>query len=152
MRSSRRELTPDEQYSYMSMWSLMASPLFYSGDMGRLDDFTLNVLCNTEVIDVDQDALGKQARIVRKTDDELILAKPMEDGSLAVGFFNLTKTQRTIEAGWAELKLEGRQQARDVWRQKKLGGAADGYSASVAPHGVALIRLAADKGHSRRPQ
>jgi alpha-galactosidase len=55
-------LTPNEQYSYMSMWCLMASPLFFSGDMSRLDDFTLNVLCNAEVIEVDQDVLGDRPR------------------------------------------------------------------------------------------
>ncbi|MBL8234212.1 MAG: putative Ig domain-containing protein, partial [Bryobacterales bacterium] len=85
----RVKLTASEQYSYMSLWSLMASPLFYSGDMARLDDFTVNVLTNHEVIDVNQDVLGKQARIVRKTAEELVLAKPLEDGSLAVGLFNL---------------------------------------------------------------
>ena len=42
----------------MSMWALMAAPLFYSGDITRLDAFTLNVLCNAEVIEVDQDPLG----------------------------------------------------------------------------------------------
>ena len=47
----------------MSMWCLMAAPLIFSGDMAKLDEFTLNVLCNAEVIDVDQDPLGKQARI-----------------------------------------------------------------------------------------
>ena len=51
-------LTPDEQYSYVSMWSLMVAPLFFAGDMTALDDFTLGLLCNSEVIDVDQDALG----------------------------------------------------------------------------------------------
>ena len=61
----RTNLTPDEQYSYMSFWSLMAAPLVFSGDMTRLDDFTLNVLCNAEVIGVDQDPLGRQARMVR---------------------------------------------------------------------------------------
>jgi alpha-galactosidase len=40
-------LTPDEQYSYMSMWALMASPLFFGGDMAQLDDFTLGILCNS---------------------------------------------------------------------------------------------------------
>ncbi|MBL8234286.1 MAG: putative Ig domain-containing protein, partial [Bryobacterales bacterium] len=85
----RVKLTANEQYSYMSLWSLMASPLFYGGDMARLDDFTLNVLTNHEVIDVNQDVLGKQARVVRKTAEELVLAKPLEDGSLAVGLFNL---------------------------------------------------------------
>src|SRR5215213_4857834 len=57
--------------------------------MSQLDSFTLNVLCNAEVIDVNQDLFGKQARIVRKTKDELILAKRLEDGSVAVGLFNL---------------------------------------------------------------
>ncbi len=55
---ARTRLTPAEQYSYMSMWSLMASPLIFSGDMTKLDPFTLNVLCNSEVIDVDQDCPG----------------------------------------------------------------------------------------------
>ena len=114
-------LTPDEQYSYMSMWSLMAAPLFYSGDMSRLDDFTLNVLCNAEVIDVNQDALGKQARIVRRNADELVLAKPLEDGSLAVGLFNLSKQPRPVAATWGELELAGNRTVRDVWRQTSTG-------------------------------
>ena len=135
------KLTADEQYSYMSMWALMASPLIYSGDITHLDKFTLNVLCNSEVIDVDQDVLGKQARIVRKTNEEFILAKPLEDGSLAVGLFNLTKAPRTIEANWAGLQIGGKQRVRDVWRQKTIGNAAGRYSATVAPHGVALVRL-----------
>ena len=84
-------LTPDEQYSYVSMWSLMAAPLFFAGNMTALNDFTLGLLCNSEVIDVDQDALGRQARVIRQSKDELILEKPLEDGSVAVGFFNLSE-------------------------------------------------------------
>jgi len=72
------KLTPNEQYSYMSLWSLMAAPLFYSGDITHLDPFTLNVLCNREVIEVNQDTLGRQARPLRHSDDELVLAKPLE--------------------------------------------------------------------------
>jgi alpha-galactosidase len=150
--SRRTNLTADEQYSYMSMWALMASPLIYSGVMAQLDDFTLNVLCNAEVIDLDQDPLGKQARIVRKTTDEFILAKPLEDGSLAVGLFNLTKAPRTIEVGWADLNIDGRQQVRDVWHQKGLGDAAGRYSATVSAHGVSLVRLSPEKGRSGRQQ
>ncbi len=55
-------LTPNEQYCFMSLWALMASPLFYSGDMTRLDEFTLNVLCNPEVIEVNQDPLWPVGR------------------------------------------------------------------------------------------
>jgi len=135
------KLTAEEQYSYMSLWALMASPLIYSGDMAHLDKFTLNVLCNAEVIDLDQDPLGRQARIVRKTRNEFILAKPLDDGSLAVGLFNLTNAARTIDAGWADLQLKGRQLARDVWRHRNIGAKFGHYSATVGPHGVSLVRL-----------
>ena len=125
----------------MSMWALMAAPLFYSGDMSRLDDFTLNVLCNVEVIDVDQDALGRQARIVRQTEDELVLAKGMQDGSLAVGLFNLSEEPRTISANWQELGLNGRQRSRDVWRQKDLDPVEGKLTSDVLRHGVSMFRL-----------
>lgn len=136
-------LTADEQYSYMSMWALMAAPLVFSGDMTRLDEFTLNVLCNAEVIDVNQDPLGKQARIVRQTGDDLILAKPLEDGSLAVGLFNLSGAQRTIAVRWPELDLQHARPVRDVWRQKDTGSCDAEYATAVASHGVALVRFAA---------
>jgi len=135
------KLTADEQYSYMSMWSLMAAPLFFSGDMARLDEFTLNVLCNPEVIDVNQDALGKQAKPLRHTDEELLLAKPMEDGSLAVGLFNLGEEDREITASWDQLGIGGPRRVRDVWRHRDLGTFEGRFSSPVARHGVRLIRL-----------
>jgi alpha-galactosidase len=134
-------LTYEEQYSYMSMWSLMAAPLLFSGDMTKLDEFTLNVLCNSEVIDIDQDSLGKQGVIVRKTDEEFILEKPLEDGSRAVGLFNLTDKPRSISAGWKELNLRGKQTVRDVWRQHSLSPSEESFSSTVPGHGVVLIRL-----------
>jgi alpha-galactosidase len=134
-------LTAGEQYSYMSMWSLMASPLFFSGDMTKLDAFTLNVLCNSEVIDIDQDSLGRQAKIVRKTDQEFILAKPLEDGSIAVGLFNLTGQPRAISFDYAEVGAKGHQKVRDVWRQKDIGTFANSFKGQVGTHDVLLVRL-----------
>ncbi len=134
-------LTGHEQYSYMSMWSLMAAPLIFSGDMAKLDDFTLNVLCNAEVIDVNQDPLGKQARIVRQTDTELILAKPMEDGSLAVGLFNLAEKENSLSVTWEALSITGPRRIRDLWRQKELGQTEGRYNANVPRHGVQFVRL-----------
>ena len=88
--------------------------------MSVLDEFTLNVLCNHEVIDLDQDPLGLQARIVRRTDDEFVLAKPLEDGSLAVGLFNLAEQPREMRVEWSSLGIAGEQSVRDVWRQSDL--------------------------------
>jgi alpha-galactosidase len=134
-------LTPSEQYSYMSMWCLMAAPLVFSGDMTKLDEFTLNVLSNAEVIDVDQDPLGKQAKVVRQTGDELVMAKPMLDGSLAVGLFNLGEAEREIAVSLPELGLAGPENVRDLWRQKDLEPCGESYAATVGRHGVKLVRL-----------
>src|SRR5262245_18393775 len=55
-------LSPNEQYTHVSLWCLLVAPLIFSGDITRLDDFTLSLLTNDEVLDVDQDALGKPGR------------------------------------------------------------------------------------------
>ncbi|MBN1482128.1 alpha-galactosidase [candidate division KSB1 bacterium] len=134
-------LTGNEQYSYMSMWSLMAAPLFFSGDMAKLDEFTLNILCNAEVIDINQDALGKQGQPIVKNDETLLLSKPMEDGSIAVGLFNLQEQPSDITVSWDQLGIRGLHRVRDVWRQQDIGQVEGQFSASVGRHGVFLMRL-----------
>jgi alpha-galactosidase len=134
-------LTPNEQYSYMSMWCLMAAPLVFSGDMDKLDEFTLNVLCNAEVIEVDQDPLGKQAPIIAQTDEYFIMAKDMEDGSKAVGLFNTTQIATNISVSWKDLGIEGPHRVRDLWRQKNLGTYKNRFEAKVPRHGVAFVRI-----------
>ena len=137
------KFSPDEQYAYMSLWCLMASPLFYSGEMGRLDPFTLNVLCNPEVIDVDQDPIGQCAAVAMTSDTTFLMAKDMEDGSKALGLFNRGKAAAEVTASWAVLGLSGKQSVRDLWRGKDLPPAVDGFSATVRPQGVVLVLLRA---------
>ena len=117
----RTRLSPSAQYSQVSLWSLVAAPLILGGDVTRLDDFTLNLLCNDEVIDVDQDPLGKPGHRVAKQGDQEVWARPLEDGSLAVGLFNRNEMQATVTAKWSDLGVQGKQRVRDLWRQKDLG-------------------------------
>ena len=140
-RLQKTTLTPQEQYSYMSLWTMMAAPLFFSGDMSQLDNFTLNVLCNSEVIAVDQDAFGQQARIVRNTDQEYILERVLSDGSVAVGLFNLDLQNRPLSVDWSALGLSGTYKMRDLWRQRDLGLVNDRLEERVPGHGVFLFRL-----------
>jgi alpha-galactosidase len=119
----------------------MTAPLIFSGDMAKLDAFTLNVLCNSEVIAMDQDALGHQARILKQTSDEFILLKELEDGSKAVGIFNLDERPRKLPVSWADLGLAGAQEIRDLWRQKEIGTFAGPFETEVPRHGVTLVRM-----------
>jgi alpha-galactosidase len=119
----------------------MAAPLFFSGDMRLLDDFTLNVLCNAEAIEVNQDPLGRQAKPLVQSDETLIMAKPMEDGSVAVGLFNLAELPRQVSVDWSLLGVGGKQRVRDLWRQKDLGEFENRFAVNVPRHAVMLVRL-----------
>ena len=139
LRDSR--LTPNEQYTHISLWSLLASPMLIGCDMTQLDDFTLSLLTNDEVIEVNQDPLGKQAHRISKDENVEVWAKDMEDGSKAVGLFNRGEFENTVSVKWSELGLAGKQIVRDLWRQQDVGEFADSYGVKVARHGVMLVRV-----------
>jgi alpha-galactosidase len=134
-------LTPNEQYSQVSLWALVAAPFIFSGDITRLDDFTLGLLCNDEVIDVDQDPLGKPGRRISQQETREVWARPLEDGSLAVGLFNRGEKEAEVISKWSDLGLKGPRRLRDLWRQKDLGTFENQFSAKVARHGVTLLLI-----------
>ena len=134
-------LTPDEQYSHVSLWALLASPLLIGADMERLDAFTLGLLTNDEVLAVDQDPLVKQAVQVAGDTNFAVYRKPLEDGSIAVGLFNRSAAPATVTARWTDLGITRRQEVRDLWRQKSLGTFGGSFAAVIPSHGVRLIRM-----------
>ncbi len=147
MHSSR--LTPDEQYTHISLWCLLSAPLLIGCDMTKLDDFTLNLLSNDEVLALDQDALGKEAKCIIKNGDVRIYEKELEDGSRAVGFFNLGSQPTELSFGdFATLNLSGKQTARDLWRQKDIATVdttSDSLPLTIPAHGVVLYKFTAVK-------
>jgi alpha-galactosidase len=134
-------LTPNEQYSHVSLWCLLAAPLIFSGDITRLDGFTSSLLNNDEVIDVDQDPLGKPGRRVAMEDDREVWAREMEDGTQAVGLFNRGECESTVTAKWGDLGIKGPWIVRDLWRQQDLGRFSGEFKAMVPRHGVVFLRL-----------
>ncbi|MEK7256051.1 MAG: putative Ig domain-containing protein [Bacteroidota bacterium] len=135
------KLTPAEQYTHISLWAMLSAPLLIGCDLGRLDAFTYNLLANDELLAINQDALGKSAMLVKKTDDTQIWVKELADGSRAVAVFNLSENDRNINLNWQEMGLKGYKKLRDAWRQKDLGKAKKEFSAEVFGHGVAVLVL-----------
>jgi alpha-galactosidase len=136
------ELTADEQYTHMSAWCLMSVPLLLGCDLTKLDDFTISLLTNDEVIAVNQDALGKQATVISTQGESGVMAKNLEDGSFAEGLFNLGDNgKQEVVLKWADLKLSGKYIVRDLWRQKDLGTFDGEFKADVNQHGVVLVSL-----------
>jgi alpha-galactosidase len=134
-------LTADEQYTYVSLWSLVAAPLILGCDLTQMDPFTISLLSNDEVIAVDQDPAGKGGRRVAKDGELEVWVKDLEDGSKAVGLFNRSDFDSTVTARWSDVGVSGKCLVRDLWRQKNLGRFSDKFSAKVPWHGVVLVRV-----------
>ncbi|MDF2432196.1 MAG: alpha-galactosidase [Mucilaginibacter sp.] len=138
-RNSR--LTPDEQYTHISLWSLLSAPLLIGCDMAHLDRFTLGLLTNDEVLAIDQDALAKEAHQQLKNEDYQVWIKDLEDGGKAIGIFNTSDKYQTITLKRNGDELKGYNKIRDVWQQKYIIANGSDYNVKVAPHGVMLVRV-----------
>ena len=143
------KLKPDEQYLHISLWSLFAAPLLIGCDMEKLDDFTLNLLTNDEVIEINQDPLGKQATCIQTIGDLRIYVKELEDGSKAVGFCNFgTDIIELSYKDFDKLGINGRFKVRDLWRQKDISNIetkTDQLALKVPVHGVLLYKFISTK-------
>jgi alpha-galactosidase len=138
-------LTPDEQHTYMTLWSMLAAPLIFGGDLTRLDEFTLGLLSNDEAIDVNQDPLGRQGAPAWRSGALEVWAKDLEEGAKAVALFNRGAEAAQVTARWADLALAGRERVRDLWRHRDLGVFEREFSARVAPHGAVMLKLTREK-------
>ncbi len=134
-------LTPAEQYTHISLWSLLAAPLLLGCDLERLDAFTLNLLTNDEVLAVNQDALGQQGRRIATLGAIDVYRKDLEDGSAAFGFFNRGDLPHQVTAKLERLGTSGVQRVRDLWRQQDLGEFAGDLPVTIGAHNVKLYQL-----------
>ena len=139
LRDSR--LTPDEQYTHISLWTLMASNMLIGCDISQMDDFTVGLLCNNEVNAVNQDILGRQAERVVEDGSIHIFKRPLADGSYAVGIFNVGDEDVNIDLQ-RYLQQIGAQRltaVRDLWRQKDLSATDLRYF--LPSHGVKYLKV-----------
>lgn len=100
------DITEEMSKTHMAMWCMMNSPLMLGIDLRRVEkgDPIYKIIANKKLIEINQDALGVQAKrvyssLVDKDADKTyitnnsrvdILAKPLSNGNLAVSFINLS--------------------------------------------------------------
>jgi alpha-galactosidase len=133
-------LTADEQYTHISLWALWSCPLLIGCPIDQLDDFTLGLLKNSEVLAVQQDERGVAGKTVYNRKNVEIIVKTLADGSKSIGLFNRNDQVQTVSVDWDAAELQGEQQLRDVWRQKDIGKFDQSFSARVPAHGVVFVR------------
>ncbi|HZT40527.1 MAG TPA: glycoside hydrolase family 27 protein [Bryobacteraceae bacterium] len=130
-----------EYRTHMSLWAILAAPLLAGNDIRTMTAETREILCNREVIAIDQDKAGHQGYRISKEGEAEVWAKPLAGGDWAVGLFNRGESPVRITVRWSDLKLSGRRKVRDLWAHEDMG-AFENFSAEVQPHGVTLVRVA----------
>ncbi|TQM78553.1 alpha-galactosidase [Saccharothrix saharensis] len=137
----RPGLTLTESRSHFALWSLMAAPLMAGNDIRTMSADVSAILRNPRLIAVNQDQLGVGGRRVRDDGNTEVFAKPLSDGSVAVGLVNRGSGTATVSTTAAQIGLSGGSfTLLDLW----TGGASTTsgtISASVPAHGVAAFRV-----------
>jgi alpha-galactosidase len=135
-------LTPDQQYSHISLWCMLSAPLILGCDLEKLDPFTLDLLTNDDVLAVDQDELGQQGTRIGTDGPIDYYMKPMADGSKVLGIFN--RGEHPTKAPMKKLfywGLRGKLRARDLWRQQDLPTLDKKTTFDLPGDGVVLLRI-----------
>lgn len=134
-------LSYSEQYSVISMMALSANPIILSFDIRDPDAFTKQLICNADLLEIHQDRDGKQATCIKQ--DALIeyYLKPLSDGSVALGIFNLRPIQSNVCLDLTELLPFETNEVRDVWRQKTLSEKEIMSGISIPSHGCIVLRI-----------
>ena len=145
-RHKGTRLTPNEQYTHVSMWAMLAAPMMIGCDLREVDPFTLSLLTNDEVLDVSQDARGAAAAKIQGGDDWSCWVRPLDDGSIAAALVNLSPYVQDVPFDLKAAGLLGTWSVRDLWRQRDEGRVTGGYRAQVPGHATHLVRLIPGSG------
>jgi len=136
-------MTSTEYESHFSLWAMLAAPLIAGNDLSAMSADSRRILTNADVIAVDQDALGMQARRIWKQGDLEIWARPLKGGDQAVVLFNRGATPAGMTVDWELLNLPAglRADVKDLWSKKVTRRVHASYGSTVAAHGVTMLRV-----------
>jgi alpha-galactosidase len=138
-------MTADEYRTHMSLWSLLAAPLLAGNDLRDMSDETKSILENAEVIAIDQDPAGYPSQQLTSPESpEVVVVRPLADGSHAVGLFNRGDQTANVTVNWRDAGLQGKSlRGRDLWAHRDVTLDGQSYTAQVPAHGVELLRVSA---------
>jgi alpha-galactosidase len=130
----------DEQITQMTLWSIFRSPLIFGGDLPSNDDFTLSLITNPEVIEVDQHSRGGH-EVVRRGGIIVWVADAASGPDKYVAVFNTGDSEQTVDLAWQDVGVNSqRAEVRDLWQRKALGEAAR-VRVKLRPHASVLYRV-----------
>jgi alpha-galactosidase len=131
----------DEYRTHIALWALLAAPLLAGNDLRSMSPETKELLMNSEVLAVDQDAKGVQGHRLWQEGPLEIWVKPLAEGSTAVGLFNRSESATKMTLDFKSIGAPASAKLRDLLDHKDLGTVQNSYSAEVPTHGVVLVKV-----------
>jgi hypothetical protein len=144
--------TKDEQYTLMSLFAIFGSPLMFGGDLPSNDKFTLGLITNKDVLEVDQYSINHK-QLFSENDLIAWTADDPGTGDKYVALFNskdnkqieesktIFKDSTRITVKFDLLGLTGTHEITDLWSGEKLGKFTNEFTRTIISHGAGLYRI-----------
>lgn len=134
-------LTKDEQYSLMTFFTILRSPLMFGGDMPSNDAFTLSLLTNEEVLKMHRESTD--VRQVYQKDGKLaVTSRNPKTGDIYLALFNIQDGKAdSVGVSFADIGIKNGSSIDDIWSGEKLGVFSDSFSRLLAPHSCGLYKI-----------
>jgi len=136
-------LTPVEQRTLITLWSMARSPLILGANLTQIDDDTVKLLTNRDVLRIDQTAT-RSGQVMHDSDIIVWTADLPDspDGSIAIAVFNVGESQVLVNSSWEAFNLDPAiYRVKDVWTGKVLGKLKSIESLTIDPHACILYLL-----------
>lgn len=148
--SKKGGCSDNEYKTHFSLWSMMGSPLMIGCDIRNANKVTKDILLNSELIKINQDIEGRGAYRIKPepqwfhSDEVFMLVKVLTDGDLAIGFFNLSDTQRDLSLQFWDLGLPYASgfslELYDCWEHKELGKFKERFAPVIPARDCLVVR------------
>ncbi|MCX7801117.1 MAG: putative Ig domain-containing protein, partial [Fimbriimonadales bacterium] len=134
-------LTPNEQITHISLWAMLAAPFLIGCDLTKLDEFTKDLLMNHEILEIQQDPLGKPPVQRALGDGTEVWTRQLWDGTTAVALFNRNFAAKEMAVSWGSIGIQGNPKVVDCWQRKDLGVVRGGLRRKVPGHGAMVFKV-----------
>lgn len=130
--------TKEEQKTMMTLWAVFRSPLFFGGELRLTDNYTLSLVTNPEVINVNQNS-EKPLLVYNK--GGIAVWQTKIENCTAVAVFNLSDEEKHYKLSFSDLGVENVRAVRDLWARKDISKFENDVAVSLKPHSSEFFEI-----------
>jgi alpha-galactosidase len=134
--------TKDEQHTLISLWCMFRSPLMFGGNLPDNDEFTLSLITNAEVLEINQNSENNKEYYA---DENKVIWTANVPGTneLYIAVFNISDSElKDVKINLKELGVSSDKfMVRNLWQKKDIGEFINEYSVNINPHGCVLVKV-----------